>query len=74
MKPLRRAAGQSERAALQQLCAQMAGTPLDARHPLWHFQLVPTYEGGSALVVRIHEAYGTIEEDEIHARDAEDAP
>jgi multicomponent Na+:H+ antiporter subunit C len=27
-----------------------------------------------ALVVRIHEAYGTIEEDEIHARDAEDAP
>ena len=29
---------------------------------------------GLALVVRIHEAYGTIEEDEIHARDAEDAP
>ena len=58
VKPLRRAAGQSERAALQQLCAQMAGTPLDARHPLWHFQLVPTYEGGSALVVRIHHCIG----------------
>ena len=29
---------------------------------------------GLALVVRIHEAYGTIEEDEIHARDAEDTP
>ena len=58
VKPLRRAAGQSERAALQQLCAQMAGTPLDARHPLWHFQLVPAYEGGSALVVRIHHCIG----------------
>ena len=28
---------------------------------------------GLALVVRIHEAYGTIEEDEIHAQDAEEA-
>ena len=26
---------------------------------------------GLALVVRIHEAYGTIEEDEIHAKEAD---
>lgn len=28
---------------------------------------------GLALVTRIHEAYGTIEEDEIHAKDREEA-
>lgn len=28
---------------------------------------------GLALVVRIHEAYGTIEEDEIHSQEEEDA-
>lgn len=28
---------------------------------------------GLALVVRIHEAYGTIEEDEIHAQEEEEA-
>ena len=33
---------------------------------------VATMSLGLALVVRIHEAYGTIEEDEIHAQD--DAP
>ena len=33
---------------------------------------VATTAVGLALVVRIHEAYGTVEEDEIHARDIAD--
>ena len=28
--------------------------PLDARYPLWDFRLVENYDGGSALVARIH--------------------
>lgn len=28
--------------------------PLDKRHPLWQFHLVEHYNGGSALMVRIH--------------------
>ena len=52
--PLRIAPGQTERQALQALCAEMATEPLDPRHPLWQFHLVEDYEGGSALVCRIH--------------------
>jgi diacylglycerol O-acyltransferase / wax synthase len=51
---LRREPGQTERQALQSLCAALATEPLDARHPLWQFQLVEDYEGGCALVARIH--------------------
>jgi WS/DGAT/MGAT family acyltransferase len=51
---LRREAGQTERQALQALCATLATEPLDARHPLWQFLLVEDYEGGCALVARIH--------------------
>ena len=55
---LARKKGQSERAALQALCGEMASTPLDHAHPLWRFQLVEHYEGGSAMVVRIHHCVG----------------
>ena len=55
---LRRKKGQSERAALQSLCGELATTPLDARRPLWQFQLIDDYEGGSALVARIHHCIG----------------
>ena len=51
---LRREPGQTERQALQALCATLATEPLDARHPLWQFLLVEDYEGGCALVARIH--------------------
>jgi diacylglycerol O-acyltransferase len=33
-------------------------TPLDPRHPLWQFHLVEHYEGGSALIARIHHCIG----------------
>ena len=50
--------GQSERQALQALCGKLAMTPLDAAHPLWQFHLVEHYEGGSAILVRIHHCIG----------------
>jgi diacylglycerol O-acyltransferase / wax synthase len=55
---LRRQRGQSERAALQQRCGELAVTPLDHQRPLWQFRLVEQYEGGCALIVRIHHCIG----------------
>ena len=55
---LPRRKGQSERAALQALCGKLATTPLDPAHPLWQFHLVDGYEGGSAMIARIHHCIG----------------
>ena len=51
---LRIVPGQTERQALQALCGQLATEPLDPRRPLWQFHLIERYEGGSALLARIH--------------------
>ncbi|MEP7295178.1 MAG: wax ester/triacylglycerol synthase family O-acyltransferase [Burkholderiales bacterium] len=50
--------GQSEREALQALAGELANTPLDPDHPLWQFHLIDGYEGGSALVARVHHCIG----------------
>lgn len=50
--------GESERHALQRACGELATTPLDPAHPLWQMQLVENYQGGSALVARIHHCIG----------------
>ncbi len=55
---LPRQRGQSERAALQARCGELATTPLDPAYPLWQFHLVEHYEGGSAVIVRIHHCIG----------------
>ena len=55
---LDRADGETEQQALQRLCGQLATTPLDPSRPLWHFQLIEDYEGGSALLARIHHCIG----------------
>jgi WS/DGAT/MGAT family acyltransferase len=52
------AADDTERHALQRLCGQLAMTPLDPARPLWQFHLVESYEGGSALVARVHHCIG----------------
>lgn len=39
---------------LQQLASRLAVQSLDPRHPLWHFDLVEDYQGGTAIIVRIH--------------------
>lgn len=51
---LPRQRGQSEQAALQARVAQLAMQPLNPAHPLWQFELVEHYQGGSALIARIH--------------------
>jgi len=50
--------GESERHALQRLCGQLATTPLDPSRPLWQFTLIEDYEGGSAMLARIHHCIG----------------
>ena len=56
--PLQRAKGQGEREALQALCGTLAMQPLDPDRPLWQFHLIPHYEGGSALIARVHHCIG----------------
>ncbi len=55
---LPRARGQSEREALQALVGELATTPLDPDRPLWQFHLIDGYEGGSALIARVHHCIG----------------
>jgi diacylglycerol O-acyltransferase len=55
---VRRKAGQSEREALQAEVGELSNTPLDPDHPLWQFHLIDAYEGGSALVARVHHCIG----------------
>ena len=50
--------GRSERQALQLRCGELTVTPLDHERPLWQFHLVERYEGGSAVIVRIHHCIG----------------
>ncbi|WP_045727277.1 wax ester/triacylglycerol synthase family O-acyltransferase [Xanthomonas sp. GPE 39] len=49
--------GRGQKKALERFVGQMASTPLDKTKPLWQFHLIERYEGGSALVVRIHHCY-----------------
>ena len=49
--------GRGGKRALERLVSQLASTPLDAGRPLWQFHLIERYDGGSALVIRIHHCY-----------------
>ncbi len=49
--------GKADKVALERFVSQMASTPLDKTKPLWQFHLVEKYDGGSALVTRIHHCY-----------------
>jgi diacylglycerol O-acyltransferase / wax synthase len=51
---LKRRRGQSLQQALQDRVGELAAAPLDATRPLWQFHLVEDYEGGSAVIARIH--------------------
>lgn len=44
----------SGKIALQALAGELAVQPLNPGKPLWRFDLIEDYEGGSAMVVRIH--------------------
>jgi len=49
--------GRGGKRELERLCGQLASTPLDKTKPLWQFHLVERYDGGSALITRIHHCY-----------------
>ena len=53
-RPLQRRRGQSAQAALQARVAELSMQALDPMRPRWQFELVEDYEGGSALIARIH--------------------
>jgi diacylglycerol O-acyltransferase len=42
---------------LQALVSRLASRPLDPSRPLWEFRLVENFDGGSALIARIHHCY-----------------
>lgn len=46
--------GQAQRDALQELVGELTTSPLNTARPLWQFHLIDGYEGGSALVARVH--------------------
>jgi diacylglycerol O-acyltransferase / wax synthase len=50
--------GASGKAELQRFVAELASTPLDPEHPRWQFHIIEDYEGGVAIVARIHHAIG----------------
>lgn len=49
--------GKGGREELQRLVSHLASTPLDASKPRWQFHIVERYDGGSALITRIHHCY-----------------
>jgi diacylglycerol O-acyltransferase / wax synthase len=49
--------GRAGKAHLQAFVSRLMSTPLDPSRPRWQFHLVDNYEGGSALVARIHHCY-----------------
>lgn len=49
--------GKGGQVELERLASQLASTPLDQSKPLWQFHLVERYDGGSALIARIHHCY-----------------
>ncbi|UHQ19046.1 wax ester/triacylglycerol synthase family O-acyltransferase [Lysobacter sp. KIS68-7] len=49
--------GKGDKRALERFVSQLASSPLDAGKPLWQFHLVEKYDGGSALIARIHHSY-----------------
>jgi len=49
--------GRGGKRALERFVSQLASSPLNHSRPLWQFHLVERYNGGSALVARIHHSY-----------------
>ncbi|MGZ6010108.1 MAG: wax ester/triacylglycerol synthase family O-acyltransferase, partial [Rhizomicrobium sp.] len=50
--------GAGDKPELERFVADLASTPLDPQHPRWQFHIVEDYEGGAAVIGRIHHAIG----------------
>lgn len=44
----------ADEADLQEVVSKLSSTPLDYNRPLWQFHYVDNYNGGSALICRVH--------------------
>jgi WS/DGAT/MGAT family acyltransferase len=49
--------GRAAKAELEMLASKLMSTPLDPARPLWQFHLVERFDGGSAVIMRIHHCY-----------------
>jgi len=49
--------GKGDKIALEKYVSELASTPLDHARPLWQFQLIEKYDGGSVAISRIHHCY-----------------
>ena len=49
--------GKGSKQDLENYVSQLASEPLDFTKPLWQFQIVENYQGGSAFITRIHHCY-----------------
>jgi len=50
--------GKGDKEELQRYIAELASEHLDKTRPLWQLRLVEQYEGGAAIVIRVHHAVG----------------
>lgn len=57
LKPLPLPTGDQSEATLRRLVSEIVSQPLDRERPLWCFHFVPNFNGGSAVVVRLHHCY-----------------
>ncbi len=48
--------GRGGKHALERLVGELASEPLDPNHPLWSVHIVEKYEGGAAVIFRMHHA------------------
>ena len=48
--------GRGDKQALERFVGELASEPLDPNHPLWTVHIVEDYQGGAALVFRLHHA------------------
>ena len=46
--------GAASQAELQERVSELMSMPLDDAKPLWHMELIEDFQGGSAVIVRIH--------------------
>jgi diacylglycerol O-acyltransferase len=50
--------GEAGRAELKERVSDLMSDPLDREKPLWQMQLIEEYQGGSAIIVRLHHCIG----------------
>jgi len=48
--------GRGDKPAFERFVGELASEPLDPNHPLWTVHIVEKYEGGAAVVFRMHHA------------------